>query len=779
MICYGIVAYMIFFLLKQYKIGMLNLMGENRYTTFFTNSTDAMFIIEDYRFVDCNTSAMAMLGCGGKEEMINLHPWQLSPEFQGDGKKSYGKAVEMMDVAYAHGSHCFKWDHRRKNGQVFPVEVSLTDVSQNGKKVLYAVWRDISCRKPPEKELFAAKDGLETVLDALADGVVMIEIESGKVVYCNHRFCQMLGYSASEIGHLTYTAFHPEPDLTYVIEQFEKQMKNELTLAQKIPVKRKDGSIFYADINASPVELGTTRWMLGVFRDMTENKQLTDEIAQQRHTLGERVKELQCLYGITEIIGTPDISFQEVLQKSVAIMPSAWQYPEDTCARITFEKEVYKTNAFKTTKWSQVADIYVFGEKSGTVEICYLEGKRGADEGPFLKEERALIESIAVKLGSAIERKQFEELLKEKREQLELIFKHSSDGINIAEFDLQSRKRRLVMANDRYVQMSGRSRKDLMEVESLDDFVTYPAVTDLYHRQGCFVEESRTCSGVASWIRADGKENYYEWTASPFEHEGKKYIIGIDRDVTQQKQAAAEIKTHHDKMLHLERLSSIGMLTAGIAHQLSQPLTVAHMLLQETLENCKSHKIESCHDAMEDLAEVLHELSNVTDICQQLREYSHTASTAVETVNLSEVLIKIIKVLSSNAQLSKIKMTAGTIDSGLSIEAHKGDVEQVLFILIQNAIQAADGKKWRELVISSALIDPCVQLTFRDNCGGIKQADLKRIFDPFFTTKPREIGTGLGLPIAKRILDRLQGTISVDSKPGKDTLFTVVFPTKL
>jgi signal transduction histidine kinase len=106
----------------------------------------------------------------------------------------------------------------------------------------------------------------------------------------------------------------------------------------------------------------------------------------------------------------------------------------------------------------------------------------------------------------------------------------------------------------------------------------------------------------------------------------------------------------------------------------------------------------------------------------------------------------------------------------------ENDLDQVFFALVQNAVQAADGIKDRHLFITGTLQDDRVVLQFQDNCGGIDPAHLPRIFDPFFTTKPSGQGTGLGLCIARRIVCRRGGQISVSSQQGEGTTFTVTLP---
>jgi len=125
--------------------------------------------------------------------------------------------------------------------------------------------------------------------------------------------------------------------------------------------------------------------------------------------LRERVKELTCLYAISQMAGQPDISLKEILQGIVDILPPAWQYPEITFAKIMFDGASYTTPAFHEGCHRQTADIIVDGVSRGTIEMVYTEEKSHADEGPFLKEERNLINAVAKQVALIIERKEAEE----------------------------------------------------------------------------------------------------------------------------------------------------------------------------------------------------------------------------------------------------------------------------------------------------------------------------------------------------------------------------------
>ncbi len=125
--------------------------------------------------------------------------------------------------------------------------------------------------------------------------------------------------------------------------------------------------------------------------------------------LTERVKELTCLYGIAQIAGEPGLSLEEIIQDIVEHLPPAWQYPETAYARIILDGISYTTQGFRDCRQKQAAEIIVGGVPRGVVELVYVEEKPDLDEGPFLKEERNLIDAVARQVALIIERKQAEE----------------------------------------------------------------------------------------------------------------------------------------------------------------------------------------------------------------------------------------------------------------------------------------------------------------------------------------------------------------------------------
>jgi len=136
--------------------------------------------------------------------------------------------------------------------------------------------------------------------------------------------------------------------------------------------------------------------------------------------LRERIKELNCLYGISQLAEHNLYSLDNLLQELVNFLPHSWQYPEVTCARILFKGKTYTSDRFKVTKWRQSSRIYIYHEAVGECDIFYLEECKPADEGPFLKEERALLDAVAEQIGTIATRISADLELQETNRQLAL-----------------------------------------------------------------------------------------------------------------------------------------------------------------------------------------------------------------------------------------------------------------------------------------------------------------------------------------------------------------------
>ena len=265
------------------------------------------------------------------------------------------------------------------------------------------------------KAFEAEKDKLKNIFEAIQDGIYIVNWECD-IEYVNPVLVKQFGPYQ---GRKCYAYFHNRDEICPWCKNAEIHAGNtvhwEWTSASGItfdlldtPLKNQDGTI-------SKLEL---------FRDISDRKKIADELQKSHDTLGERIKEIKCLYSISNLAEKKGLSIEEILQGTLEIIPPSWQYPSITEAKIMVDGEEFKTANFKKTVWFQNSDIVIKDQKRGCVEVCYLEEKPESDEGPFLQEERNLINTIGIQLGRIIENKQAEEALAKRTQELSTALDH-------------------------------------------------------------------------------------------------------------------------------------------------------------------------------------------------------------------------------------------------------------------------------------------------------------------------------------------------------------------
>lgn len=152
--------------------------------------------------------------------------------------------------------------------------------------------KEVAERKQAEAALRESEEKFRGIFDFANDGILIADIQTREFVLGNEKICQMLGYNLKELLALGVKDIHPPKDLPSVIGQFEKQMRKEIVIGAATPVLRKDGSIFYADISATPVEFGGKSYLIGIFRDITERKRADEELARLK-------QQIEFILGVT------------------------------------------------------------------------------------------------------------------------------------------------------------------------------------------------------------------------------------------------------------------------------------------------------------------------------------------------------------------------------------------------------------------------------------------------------------------------------------------------
>ncbi|HYV55173.1 MAG TPA: PAS domain S-box protein [Chitinophagaceae bacterium] len=323
------------------------------------------------------------------------------------------------------------------------------------------------------------------------------------------------------------------------IECFDKTRK--IILNSAIPLKEDDGRIIGA---------------IAINVDVTDKKLIERNLYKINHDMVERVKELRCLYKISELSNDPGKTMEDILKGSIDIIPLAYQYPEIACVRITFDEHIYQSKNFKESTWKQEANIAASDGNIGQVQVFYTEQRPEEQEGPFLKEERFLINSIADILSNSAERKKAEVALRDQAETFEAIIENTSDSVLLIspEFKLlrfnKTARERIVQRRGERIFIGADFRKFL-----------YPDAEEIFHvmfndsLKGKFCDreiQAKDTNGNSFWIRAK--------TSPVYDRDNQ--LLGVtllSENIDSQKKAQIALIQSEEKFRGLVEQSLVGV----------------------------------------------------------------------------------------------------------------------------------------------------------------------------------------------------------------------------
>jgi two-component system NtrC family sensor kinase len=234
----------------------------------------------------------------------------------------------------------------------------------------------------------------------------------------------------------------------------------------------------------------------------------------------------------------------------------------------------------------------------------------------------------------------------------------------------------------------------------------------------------------------------------------------------------AELEKRQDQLVQGKKMSSLGVLTAGIAHQLNNPLNNISTSCQIILEELDDGDKDLLRKL---LTNVDQEVYRARDIVKGLLEFSRVRDFALKMVPLEDVVKRSVRLISSQVPPGIDVVTE--VPGDLILELDPQRLQEVFLNLLMNAIQAIKEPPGEIKIAARADVpNREVVITVADTGVGIPKEELDRIFDPFFTTKEVGVGTGLGLSIVYGIIDKHHGRISVESQEGEGTRFTIRMP---
>ncbi len=624
-----------------------------------------------------------------------------------------------------------------------------------------------------KKALLASEELFRTVSDFTYDWEYWIGPE-GNYLYVSPSCERITGYRPDEFQKdpgLLKTITHPD-DRTEIASHIDEESEREEVRSCDFRIVSRNGAERWISHLCQPVYSpeGSYLGRRASNRDITQRKRaeealqearddLERQVRERTSDLGERIKELNCLYGISALVDTPSISIEEIIQGTVDLIPHGWQYPEITSARIVFKEKAFRSTNFEESIWKQTADFMVHGYPAGTVEVHYLADKPEEDEGPFLKEERDLINAVAWRLGHAIDHKEADEALAQLAAIVEssndVIIGKTLDGI-ITSWNPAAERIYGYSAQEAI----GRPISVLVPPELPDDA---SQILEMIKR-GDRVDRYETVR-----LRKDGNQINVSLTISPIK-DVTGNIMGastIARDITEQKRMQRALRDS-------DKLVTVGKLAAGVAHSIRNPLTSVKMRLFSMESTGGSSESER-----EDLKVISEEIRHIDGILRNFLEYSRPPRLRMQKVSPSEVVDMALNLLKQRLDSYGVEVRLSRQSWLPEIYADPDQLKEALVNLLVNSSEAM-GYGGLIVIREEEVVDEPwgrkVVIRVSDNGPGFPESIQGELFEPFFTTK--EEGTGLGLTIAARIIEEHGGKLELSSREGEGAISTISLPVR-
>ncbi|MDO8303898.1 MAG: response regulator [Sedimentisphaerales bacterium] len=300
--------------------------SETKFHALYDSTSDAVMLLDEKGFFDCNKATLAIFGCAGREEFCSKHPADVSPPKQPCGTDSMTLANRQIAIAMEKGSNSFEWMHKRADtGETFPADVLLNAMYLDGKPVLQAVVRDITERKQAEENLTRLSRKNEIILRSAAEGILGLDLQ-GNHTFVNPAAAKMLGYQAEElIGRPSHSAWHhTKPDGSlYPREECNIYATYRDGAVHRSSIEvfwRKDGTSFPVEYASMPIyEQDRLAGAVVTFADITERKQAEENLRTAKYQAEEANKtKSQFIANTSHEIRTPMnsiLGFSELLSQ--------------------------------------------------------------------------------------------------------------------------------------------------------------------------------------------------------------------------------------------------------------------------------------------------------------------------------------------------------------------------------------------------------------------------------------------------------------------------------
>ncbi len=722
------------------------LASETRYRSLFEAAKDGILILDadTGRIVDVNPFIKTMLGYS-HEELLGKELWEISV-FK-DIAANKENFLELKEKGYIRYEDL---PLQTRDGRSISVEFVSNVYLVNHAKVVQCNIRDITGEKRAKEALKKEQQDILLILNSSPVIIFYIDKE-GKFIRVNKTFAEALKMPGEEIiGKTVYDLYTPKV-AQGMADDNQEVIKSGRPKLNIIEFYESAGGIRWVRTDKVPIydENNRVIGLAGFAEDITERMRAEEELKKSQERYRELVENIEDIVYVTD--GTGKVIFLNNAFERISGYTQQEMLRKNYMELLTPESRKEVLELFKKQKKGRDLGVFEmsFFDKDRTVKTIEVR-ERHIFEGGRIVEVHGLGRDVT-------DRKRAEEALRDSEEKFRSLFRTSRDFLSISNLEGT-----ITEVNDAALEFFGYSSEEIPRTRMHD---LYADPEDRQRFINAVLENGYILNKEIRMKKKDGEIINALVTANLIRdsHGNPIGLFGSARDITERKKM-------EQQLLQSEKLSAVGTMISGVAHELNNPLTSiignAQLLAKRDVpEDIKSK-----------LNVILKESIRSSKIVGGLLAFAREHKPERKMIGINDILMESLKLREYDLRVSNIDTRTSLSDDLPETFADPFQLQQVFINLINNARDAIAVREEGALVIRTYRKGESILIEFEDNGPGISAGLVKKIFDPFFTTKEVGKGTGLGLSIAYGIIKEHGGTILVESRPGKGAKFIVTIP---
>ncbi|MDH5607907.1 MAG: PAS domain S-box protein [Cyclobacteriaceae bacterium] len=708
---------------------------------------------------------------------------------------------------------------------------------------IFSLYTDLTNQKLAEENEKKRVKELEAIYKSMIDGMVIFDYKSREILIMNDRFFQITGYALDELKKEGIQKIYLPGSYPSIQNQLNQIVEGKLDVARDIPIITCEGKKIWVDIKCDVINYSDQKAVICFYRDVTERAKYLDLIKQQTYELN-KAQEIGNMGSWVWNIEEGTLSWSDQIYRIFGLQPQ-----EFLATYEAFLSFIHPDDVEIVTSGVNMA---INGEKEYNVihRVMWKDGtiRTVNERGEVFFNDKGAPQKMVGTVKDITEQKEYEEELT--RQAIELRFRsqiinqiHDSViatdnngvinywnpgaeklfGYTSSEMLGQSISKIYTDMDDKLLAQILSELKEKGENESElrlvrkdgEIFYAHISFSMLYNEKKQAIGLIRYCLDISTRKKVEERLRENEATLEKKVTDrtieiGMKNqeleLINSELNVTNQQliETLHKLKQAQGQLIESEKMASLGVLTAGIAHEINNPINFIYAGINSLKENLKDvMKVVNSYNQLtvDNVQATLNEINSIKQDIEFERLIAFVDKSTENIQKGAERTSEIIRGLRSFSRMDDEKLVNTDLHDSLEnsllllhnkykdrivinkqyaaipiIQAYAGKISQVFLNIIGNAVQAIEDKG--EITIRTEIMESekMIRVSISDSGTGMSEATMKRIFEPFYTTKEVGKGTGLGLSISHSIIESHNGNIKVESTLGKGTTFIICLP---